>query len=176
MKHFWMTICAIIAVAMASNEAAAQARNVGTSWSFSGIGITYEWDDSEDSFGHIDLKAEMADTFIGKASLPGASASFSWNLIFYNTESRNGVEIDLFAGPGFIIGITSDQMWRNTFFGLKGRAGVRLIYDRKINISLALVPVMGLHLKYIEEEMQMDYYKNGLLQIIMPEIGISYRF
>jgi hypothetical protein len=59
---------------------------------------------------------------------------------------------------------------------VKGRAGVRIEYDRNINITAAVAPVLGMHLSMKDETVMMRYYRYGLLQTLMPEITISYRF
>lgn len=170
------TLTLLMATVIFVSESHAQSRSLGTSWSFSGIGVSYDFLESEESFANLEIKAETTDCFMGKSIYPGASASFTWNLIFHEAESRNGVGIDFFAGPGFTAGATPEFMWHNVFFGLKGRIGVRMIYDRKINISVSLAPIIALHLKFPEENMQMALFRPGLLQTAMPEISIKYRF
>ena len=69
-----------------------------------------------------------------------------------------------------------EQVRYGSFFGLKGRAGVRIEYDRNINITAAVSPVLGMYLYTKDETVMMRYYRYGLLQTLMPELTISYRF
>ena len=62
------------------------------------------------------------------------------------------------------------------FFGLKGRIGAECGFNRNISLSVTLNPVFGSHLILMEEHIEMKYYKNGLINTILPEIGIKYTF
>jgi hypothetical protein len=39
-----------------------------------------------------------------------------------------------------------------------------------------VAPVLGMHLSMKDETVMMRYYRYGLLQTLMPEITIGYRF
>ena len=165
------------------SETCAQERSIGTSWSFSGIGLAYDHQVKETTFVHVGAQLEMTETFIGRARVPGGSVSVTWNDILGSTTSRNGNRINFFAGAGAAAGYCKDfrvkrkeQVRSGSFFGLKGRAGVRIEYDRNINITAAIAPVLGMHLYRKEETVMMRYYRYGLLQTLMPELTISYRF
>ena len=165
------------------SDSYAQERSIGTSGSFSGIGLTYDHQVKETAFVHDGAQLEMTETFIGRARVPGGSVSFTWNDILGSTTSRNGNRISFFAGAGAAAGYCKDfrvkrkeQVRYGSFFGLKGRAGVRIEYDRNINITAAIAPVLGMHLFRKEETVMMRYYRYGLLQTLMPELTISYRF
>jgi hypothetical protein len=159
------------------NTAYAQSNAIGTSWSFSGIGITYERNVSEDAFAQVSLQAEMAETFIGRALHPGLSAAFSWNLVFAQIESRNGNQVRFYAGPGLAAGIGQDiNTPPGLFVGLKGRIGMQCLFDRRINISVSLAPTLGIYISKQDEYVNARTYRHGLLQTFMPEVGISYRF
>ncbi len=155
----------------------AQKNAIGTSWSFSGIGITYERNVSEDAFALVSLQAEMAETFIGRAVHPGLSAAFSWNLVFAQIESRNGNQVRFYAGPGLAAGVGQDiKSPPGLFFGLKGRLGMQCLFDRRVNISVSLAPLLGIYISKQDEYTNARVYRHGLLQTFLPEIGISYRF
>jgi hypothetical protein len=165
------------------SDSYAQEHSIGTSWSFSGIGLTYDHQVKETAFVHVGAQLEMTETFIGRARVPGGSVSFTWNDILGSTTSRNGNRISFFTGAGAAAGYCKDfrvkrieQVRYGSFFGLKGRAGVRIEYDRNINITAAIAPVLGMHLFRKEETVMMRYYRYGLLQTLMPELTISYRF
>ena len=164
-------------------EAYAQEHSIGTSWSFSGIGLAYEHLIKETAFVHVGAQLEMTESFLGRAAVPGGSASFTFNDIIDSISSRNGNRISFFAGAGAAIGYCKDfrlerkeQATYGYFFGLKGRAGLRIEYDRNINITAAFAPVLGMHLYTKDETLMMRYYRYGILQTMMPELTISYRF
>lgn len=166
-------ILAVASIPMAS----AQIRSLGTSWSLSGIGVTYESHYSDETFIHVAVQAEMGEMFRGKTPYSGMSASFTWNHIFARAESQFGTPILFFAGPGIAAGASKDFNGpRGGFFGLKGRLGLECIYKRSVNISISIAPVLGIQLARIDENFVTRTYRNGLFQSVVPEIGISYRF
>lgn len=157
--------------------AGAQKHCLGTSYSYSGIGLYYGHDNGDGSFIDVSLRAETSEMFSGRTSTPGVSASFSWNFAIYTIGSRCGNKIIVFAGPGIAAGICRDyKTHTGVFFGLKGRAGVCCRYRRNLNISVCIAPIIGPHLTLKDEGMEMRYFKDGLLRAAMPEIGIGYRF
>ena len=164
-------------------RASAQERSIGTSWSFTGMGLTYEQPMKENSFLHIGVQLEMSEMFLRRTEKTGGSVNFTHNDVFNSIKSRNGNSICFFAGAGAALGYSKDCRLKKDkvnnpgcFFGLKGRAGLRIEYDRKINIAAALAPMLGMHLSMKDETVMMRYYRYGLLQTLMPEITISYRF
>lgn len=171
-------LCIIAAFALSAPDIQAQHHVIGSSWSFSGIGISYEYHKDTQTFAQVDIRAEMFDTFIGVSTKPGGSASFTWNIVFGSMQSRNDIEVRFYAGPGVAVGYAEDYKTpdKGLFFGLKGRVGMRCSFDRNVDISLALAPILGMHLYQRNEELLMRYYRKGFIQAIMPEIGIAYRF
>lgn len=164
-------------------EAYAQEHSIGTSWSFSGIGLTYEQQIKETAFVYVGAQFEMTESFLGRAAVPGGSVSFTFNDIIDSISSRNGNRISFFAGAGAAAGYCKDfrlkrkeQTRPGCFFGLKGRAGFRIEYDRNVNITAAIAPVLGMHLSMKDETLMLRYYRYGILQTLMPELTISYRF
>ena len=161
----------------------AQEHSIGTSWSFSGIGLTYELQSKENAFVQVGAQLEMAEAFLGRSRFPGASISFTCNDIIKSISSRNDNKISFFAGAGAAAGYCKDfrvkrkeQSRYGGFFGLKGRAGLRIEYGRNVNISAAIAPVLGIHMSIKDETLLMRYYRYGLLQTLMPELTLSYRF
>lgn len=170
-------LISVLAFLVSHGESFAQRNSIGTSWSLSGIGITYERDMVDDSFAQFSIQSELGETFTGRGTRPGVSAAFTWNIIFAQMESRNGVPVRFYAGPGFAAGISQDFMGpQGLFFGLKGRVGMQCLFARKINVSLSLAPILGIHISEVDEYILTRAYRNGLIQVIIPEIGISYRF
>lgn len=167
----------ILAFLLMADAACAQPRALGGTFSYSGIGITYEHEIDNDSFIDAQLRAETASAFTYGNIAPGISASFTWNMMFAGTESRNGNQIRFYAGPGLALGIADDlKSVSGMFFGLKGRVGCECEFPRKVVLSLSLAPVLGAHLKNESGSIIMLPYKMGLLYGIMPEVGIKYAF
>lgn len=160
----------------------AQSRSLGSTWSFSGIGLAYEHITDNQMIIHAGVQMELAENFIGRRGRPGVSCSVTWSSIIAQTESRNGNTVLFHAGTGIMTGWCKDYIVNNEpdpygiAFGLQGRLGTTIIYDRNINISISILPVIGIHLTKSDETMNMKYYRYGLLRTIMPEIGIQYRF
>lgn len=181
---FYRKVFAVMAIALSLSGALhARKHSIGTSWSFAGIGITYNMQMKEDAFIRAGARIEMSEPFLGRSLRPGASASFTWNNIYGSTLSRNGNLIRFFAGAGAEAGFCKDFRLARTdetlhggFLGLKGTAGINIRYERNIDITIAVAPVLGMHLSIKDETVMMRYYRYGLLQTIMPEITISYRF
>ena len=163
--------------------AEAQDNAFGTSWSLTGIGFSYERSINERTFVHTGIRLESGEVFIGRHTRPGGSVSFTWNTILSSWESSEGNRISFFAGPGATIGYCKDleinreeNNHEGTFFGMQGRAGIAIEYPRNISIKICVAPVLGMHLTKGDEYNMMRYYRYGLLQTILPEINISYRF
>ena len=160
----------------------AQSRSVGTTWSFSGIGLSYESVRSDDVIFHAGVQLEMTENFLGRRGKMGWSGTVVWSNIIARTESRNGNEVLFHAGPGIMAGYAKDLQRKKgedqygVTFGLQGRVGATMIYDRKINISICIAPVIGMHLTRTDENLNMKYYRYGLLRTIMPEVSLQYRF
>lgn len=171
----YLIVC--LAVFVALFQASAQPKAMGATFSLSGFSAMYEHSFGEDCFVDADLKAEMGEVFRNVTDIPGISASFSCNFIYSKWKSGNGNAVYAFAGPGISVGIASDlHKDRGYFFGIKGRVGVECQFDRRVAISASLNPILGSHLIIRDEYLEMAYYRNGLLNAILPEIGIKYTF
>ena len=176
-KPFNRYMIACIAVFSAISQAVAQPKAIGTTYSLSGLSVMYEHNIGNGCFIDADLRAEMGEVFRNITEIPGISTSLSCNFIFKEWESNNGNMLCAFAGPGITAGIASDLYKdRRYFFGLKGRAGIECRFDRGVAISASLNPVIGSHLVIRNEYLEMTYYRNGLLNAVLPEIGIKYTF
>ena len=171
-------LCTVIIMGCTfSSHAYAQPKSMGTSYSFSGISLSYEHYLTADSFAEISLKGEMGEMFMGRTEIPGVSASFIWNMKIYDWTSRNGNTVSIFAGPGLTAGWGEDlRKQSGGFIGLKGRVGGECSFNRKVIISVSVSPVIGSHAVLLEDSIRMTYYRNGLLGAVIPEIGIKYRF
>lgn len=171
-------VCTVIIMGCTSvSYAYAQPKSLGTSYSFSGMALSYEHYLTNDSFAEISLKGETGEMFMGRTEIPGVSASFTWNMKIYDWTSRNGNTVSIFAGPGLTTGWGEDlRKQSGGFIGLKGRVGGECSFNRKVIISVSVSPVIGTHAALLEDSIRMTYYRNGLLGAVIPEIGIKYRF
>lgn len=155
----------------------AQPRSLGTTYSFGGIGLAYEHQLNQDCFINAGIRAETANNFMDGRSKVGISAALSCNFIIRQWESRNGNTISAFAGPGAVIGQSHDVNGGYGYFsGLKGRGGVECRFDRNISISLSFNPILGSHMVIFDEHIEMNPYRLGLINTVLPEIGINYTF
>ncbi len=159
------------------SEAHARKKSLGSTFSYAGIGLSYEHKIDDASFMDIQLRMETSSMFSGSSSFPGATASFTWNMIFAQTTSREGNKVIFFAGPGAIAGFAGDLKSRGGFIvGLKGRVGGECTFSRNVSVSLSISPVIGVHTGRTGSMVSMLMYKTGLLYGIMPEVGIKYAF
>ncbi len=158
-------------------ELHAQMKSVGTTYSYAGVGLSYEHNIDDESFIDVQLRMETASMFSYGRSRPGISGSFTWNMIFADKTMRDGSKLDFFIGPGLIAGYTDDiRSGKGIIFGLKGKIGGECTFKRKIAVSISLAPVLGVHLGRHDGMLNMLFYKTGLLYGIMPEIGLKYAF
>ena len=155
----------------------AQPKASGGIFSFSGIGFTYEHYLNQDCFIEADLRAETTELFLNRTDYPGVSASLTSNFILKEYSSQNGNPIRIFAGSGITVGKARDlRKESGYFFGLKGRAGIECNFKRKISISASLNPIFAMHMVILGDHADMKYYRNGLMNLIMPEVGIKHMF
>lgn len=167
----------ITAAALSLGIMDAQPRSAGISYSFGGFALVYEHALDNEEFIEIAAEAVTTEMFMGRSSLPGASLSFTWNIIFSSVTSRNGNTVNLFAASGAIAGISRDfKTSSGIFYGLKCRVGAECIFSRHVSISACLAPVIGSHIVLHRDSVSMKYYMNGFLEGIMPEVGIKYWF
>lgn len=171
------SIMTFIAVFLVLSSAAAQTKSIGTTWSFSGIGLTYCHEADNRSFFDIQGKIELGELFMNRTDVPGVSLAFTRNYILKEWESEEGDKVYLISGPGVSAGWSRDYMkGHGVHLGLKGCFGIECRYSRNLKLSLYVSPVLGVHATNENNYMKLEYYRNGLLGTIIPEIGIKYSF
>ncbi len=177
MPEMLKIICTVILCTLFLSESHAQPKAVGATFSYAGIGLVYEHTTDSGSFIDANLRMETTSVYNYLRKDPGISASFTWNMVFAELESREGNKIRFFAGPGAAVGFAPDlKAGHGLVVGLKGRIGGECTFKRKINVSLSISPVIGLHMTAKNGMTNMLLYKNGLMYSIMPEVGIKYAF
>lgn len=161
-----------------SHNLYAQPKSVGATFSFSGFSLSYEHAlNRNSSFVEASLKAETAEIFLYRASIPGISGSVTWNIPLKEWDSADGNRLTFFAGPGLVAGYGQDyKMPAGVFFGLKGRVGVECDFSRNVIISAFLSPVLGSYVEFYRDHLIMRMYRNGILCALSPEVGVKYRF
>ncbi len=170
-------ICIISICTLFLDIIQAQPKSFGPTFSYAGVGIVYEHDIDDRSFAEIQIRMETSSMYTKRENGAGASASFTWNMVFAEMEARDGNIINFFAGPGVMAGLTGDIMnRRGLMLGLKGRIGGECSFRRNVTVSLSISPVIGLHLGVREGMLSMLLYRTGLLYSIMPEVGVKYAF
>lgn len=170
-------ICLSAAMLFTPDDIHGQSRSIGATFSYAGTGVEYALDVDEGNFAEFQLRMETAEMFRRAGSLPGISASAFWNIIFSKFKSSNGNPIRFYAGPGITLGYDADlQSPHGLIFGVKGRIGGECAFPRGISISMNISPAVGGHFGVTDGMVNMRVYRNGLLQILMPEASIRYRF
>lgn len=165
------------ALFLAQSTLDAQSKAIGVDFSISSIGLSYEHYVESGSFLTFDMYLDTDDLMWLRASHPGASASLIWNMVFAEKNSSLGNRISFFAGPGIMVGYVTDMNdIAGCAFGLKGRVGVECTFKRPVTLSASLSPLLGCHITSQNAEVKMKLYKSGLIQTIIPEIGIKYTF
>lgn len=177
--HLIAALTVLLNLVFCQKDIAAQSKSAGVIFSTSGAGLSYEHHTESDSFVCTDLTLLTHD-FMWKQNQPqylGATASFTWNIIFAERLRESGGRLIFFAGPGALAGFASDiKAPAGLIFGLKGRIGAECLFRNKITLSASLAPVIGVHLTSGKSNVRMNLYKTGLLHLIIPEIGLKYSF
>lgn len=178
MKYLLSIISAFILLSAAcSGDLCAQPKAISTIWSFSGIGLGYEHHMADSNFIQAEIKTELTEVFINRKGRVGATASFTWNMVFAQLVSGNGNTVRFFAGPGAIAGMAVDRKTSaGCTFGIKGRIGAECTFDRHICLSAGIAPVLGMHTSMKNDVFNMRLYRNGLIYSLLPEVSIKYAF
>ena len=175
----WIKILVVVSAAfiVSLSVVNAQPKAAGLSFSITGVGLSYEHYTESDSFITLDLSADTDDYMWMRSSNLGVRADFVWNMIFSEKPSSLGNKITFYAGPGVMVGYVTDlNDISGPAFGLKGRLGMECRFKRSITLSANLSPIIGSHISYEKGDVRMRLYKSGLIQSIIPEIGIKYAF
>lgn len=176
-RSAYLLIAAVLAAGLPA-ELNAQPKAFGMSFSFNNIGITYEHFGSEGNFTEFALNAKFSEMFLGRQKSHGGDASFTWNMKIGEFISSEGNPVTFFAGPGAVAGWGADfKKIPGIYVGIKGRIGAECSFSRRrVTISAYAAPVLGAHITESDDSIKMDYYRNGLIYSLIPEIGIKYRF
>ena len=170
-------LCLLTVSTFVLNVLHAQNKSVGTTFSYAGTGLDYVFDIDNENFAEFQLRMDTMQMFSISSDLPGIAASAFWNIVFAEFKSRNGNPVRFYAGPGIALGYAGDvQRHPGFIFGVKGRVGGECAFPRGISVAMNISPMIGGHFSLSENMVNMRLYRNGLIQSIIPEISIRYRF
>lgn len=176
-RSIFKILATLVALCFAMGTSNAQSKAFGANFSITGAGFSYEHYVDNNSFLSLNLCLDADDLMWLRATDPGASASLVWNMVFKEKTSVYGNKISFFAGPGIMTGYVTDlSNTAGAAFGLMGRVGLECRFQRPVMLSVSLSPILGCHITTEKEEVRMRLYKSGLLQFVIPEIGIKYAF
>lgn len=155
----------------------ARPRSLGATFSYAGWGLAYEHSVKDGGMLEICLRSELSDRFRDMDKAAGMSASFTYGITLTEWISSKGMPLKLNAGPGAYLAWTEDfRQGIGAAFGLKGRICMECCFERNVILTFGAAPVVGVHLRIMEDHVSMKLFRNGLLFSIMPEIGVRYRF
>ena len=175
--RIYILICVVL-FTTSGKVLSGQPKAGGISLSFNNLGVSFEQYETDGNVSEFSLHARFPEVFLGIKDILGCDVSYTWNLKIGEIESSEGNKVCFFAGPGAIVGWGQDYKTASgVYLGMKGRIGAECSYTRhKVTISAYIAPVLGAHVRKTEDSVKMDYYKNGLIYALVPEIGIKYRF
>lgn len=177
MKTGYKIFAVITGLILSLSVTNAQSKALGLAFSVTGVGLSYEHHAESDNFLTLDLGIDADDYMWSRSEHLGGSLSLVWNMVFAERKSQYGNIMRFFAGPGVMAGYVTDLgNVPGAAFGMKGRIGMECKFQRSIVLSASLSPILGCHLTTRNDEIRMRLYKSGLLQTIIPEIGIKYSF
>lgn len=170
-------LCIIVMGTFFLDEVSAQNRYIGGTFSYAGTGVEYVRDIDSRTFVSYRLRMDTSSMFWSRLSSPGISAAAVFNIVFAGFESRNGVPVSFYAGPGVSAGYGTDIIGpTGMFIGLMGRVGAECRFPRGISLSLSLSPMIGGHFRIMDGMVNMRLFKTGLNYGVMPEVGVRYNF
>lgn len=177
LTEFKKTICLTAILMLAYCHGYSQPKSVGVTFAVTGFSLSYEHSLDNDSFIDVGFKAKMDEVFSGRGKYPGGSTYVLWNMIFAEKETATGNKIRFFAGPGATAGYCADfKRPPGPVFGLSGSLGMECMFDRNVQLSLSINPILGAHISVFDDHLSMKLYRSGLIYSLIPEIGIKYMF
>ena len=149
----------------------------GTIHSPKGFGVFKDTIWPGHGFNSFGIYADIYGISSLKASVPGIRFSFLHNVVLQQGSlGDEDATYSIFAGPGVMVGYLLDRDMRvGVAAGLTGAGGVRFDFPSSFAVSIMLQGDLALHLK-MNDKTSLGFYQNGLYQIWMPVLCISYRF
>lgn len=139
-------------------------------------------------FENIALYAEIYGIPTGRCSSPGVKLCYSHNVILKRMEFETA-RLSFYAGPGVSAGYLRDAeigkyegtdftLTRNPGFmaALSGTGGCHFNFCRNIALDLSFTAEIGIHVRRDEKvhSLNLNFYRNGLLQALYPQLSILF--
>ena len=172
---------ALLCLPMPGFVASAQQVNalcIGTFHSPKGFGLSIQTQTDDISFDSISLTADLRGVVDGEYSKPGFKATATRDLIF-SSFVREGMDIDLYAGPGLTAGYVHDaDAPLQLMAGVAGAFGARFTFERHFTVCLELGCDLALRIWQDERfgNIKLSTYKSGICDVALPQVLINWRF
>ena len=173
------TVVLIIACLCAMEMLMAQDRYVSVGGYFSpkacGISLTSY---RPGSFSDIRLTADLEKVLLGQTAMPGIRADWHLNFILLQRAINQGLTANFYAGAGAMLGYVEDgKSGRGVTAALSGNIGVLFHFAGPLSVSVGFSGNVGAHITWSDKSgSTMNWYRSGLKNILMPEVGIRYRY
>lgn len=139
----------------------------------------------------ICIYADLYGVLSSRSSKPGLMISYTHNYLFRRFERPSGAAISVFFGGGGSAGYVHDYergFWRSSdrelqnsrglVLALCGRVLTKFEFKRRISLSVGFDINAGIQARRNSQtgDAIISLYKNGLYHLLMPQVGISYKF
>ena len=158
--------------------AAAQDRKAGLNLAYNEFSAVLGFPVKEGESLRLSLNLDMTGVIPGEYLYPGLSAEVAYLFVEWDKVFESGEKMEFYAGPGANIGYVRNMDRRyGIMVALSGCAGIEYYFNVPVSLSLTIEPSLGLHVSRDSSgNMNMDFYKAGLLYSVCPHIGIKYSF
>ena len=173
------TVLTTLILLVAALPSHGQQRNFSAGGLFSpkACGVSLVWSRG-DGFSDLRLCADLHNVLGGKTPAPGIRAEWYNDYIIHRWNAPDGVTINLYAGPGALVGYVEDQEdGRGAVAAVCGNIGFLFHFPGRITISAGFSSNLGFHLTMTDtHHSRMSFYKAGMIGTAWPEVGIRYTF
>lgn len=154
-------------------------KDVGYTSSPKSFGVFYSTSNNNSRIANrIAINLDLFDVLNGQSEKPGVNIMYNMTKPFRDWELKSGTMVSFYAGPGVSIGYLKDfQKDFGWLMAVNGSCGFAFCFVKPVNIQLGIIGEFGIH--YCGNNVKdtdIGLYKQGILNAIMPEISVSYRF
>lgn len=152
--------------------------SVGASFSPKMCGISWEfYSKNESAFHQLFLGSDLYGVIDGRYP-PGYRIEYFLNYDFKTWRGRDGLKINFYAGPGAAAGLVRDvENGRGFFTGLCGDIGLSFGFRSYFKINVGFSGALAYHVARRKgHNYSVNLYKNGILTVFYPVVGIRYVF
>lgn len=161
------------------NALAQERLAVGSFQSFKGAGVCLETlSPSGREFNTFTLYADLASVYLGDNRDPGVKFNYSHNIRIAQFSPRTLDNLSFIAGSGFSTGWVKDsgKDGYGLCAALSGTFGARTVFPCRVCLFLGITLETGLLLYDNGGHPTTTLYRDGIYQIILPHLTISYQF